>query len=122
MSIDVYAALDLHQNPIHEFAVDSGAAFPASPVLGQPWVLTPSNVLYYWNGTVWVAVSNSAYKFAATIGDGIALTYPVTHNLGTQDTIESVYQAAAPFQEQIAVIEHTSANVTTFIFTIPQAL
>ena|ERR1700692_2736246 len=122
MPIDVYASFDMHQNVIHEFAVDSGVAFPTSPVLGQQWLLTPTNIQYYWNGTIWVALGGAAYKFAATIGDGIALTYPVTHNLGTQDTIESVYQAAAPFAEQIAVVQHTSANVTTFIFTLPPAL
>lgn len=121
MSIDVYAALDLHQNVIHEFAVDSGAAFPASPVLGQHWVLTPTNVEYYWNGASWVATGNGPYKFAATIGDGVALTYTVTHNLGTLDTIESVYSVATG-QEQVAVIQHTTPNSTTFIFTVPPVL
>lgn len=122
MAIDVYAALDLHQNPINQFAVQSGAAFPATPVVGQQFVLTPGNVMSYWNGTVWVAVSNSAYKFAQTIGNGVLLTFVVNHNLGTQDTIESVYSATAPFAEQVAVIQHTDPNNTTFIFTIPPAL
>lgn len=121
MPIDVYADLDLHQNVIHEFAVDSGAAFPATPVLGQHWILTPGNVESYWNGTVWVALAESAYKFAATIGTGVLLSIPVTHNLNTLDTIESVYSVATG-QEEIAVIQHTSVNVTTFIFTIPPAL
>src|ERR1700737_1489498 len=99
MAIDVYAAFDMHQNVINEFAVQSGAAFPGTPVLGQHFILTPSNVESYWNGTVWVALSNSAYKFAQTIGNGVLLTFVVNHNLGTQDTIESVYSLTAPFAE-----------------------
>lgn len=122
MAIDVYAALDLHQNPIKEFAVDSGPALPASPVIGQHFILTPSNIESYWNGTIWVAIGNGPYKFSQTIGNGVLLTFVVNHNLGTQDTIESVYSLTAPFAEQIAVVQHTDANNTTFIFTIPPAL
>jgi hypothetical protein len=122
MAIDVYASFDMHQNVISEFAIQSGAAFPATPVLGQHFILTPGNVESYWNGTVWVALGNGPYKFAQTIGNGVLLTFVVNHNLGTQDTIESLYSVSAPFAEQIAVVQHTDANNTTFIFTIPPAL
>ena len=100
----------------------AGAAFPATPVLGQHWVLTPSNVEYYWNGTAWVSLGGLVHKFAQTIGNGVLLTFVVNHNLGTTDTVESLYAIAAPFAEQVAIVEHTDANNTTFIFTIPPAL
>lgn len=122
MAIDVYAAFNMHQNQLNSMALDNQAANPGTPVVGQVYYNTTSNIPFVWNGTTWVGLVNSASKFATTIGNGVLLTFVVNHNLGTQDTIESVYQAAAPFQEQVAVIQHTDANNTTFIFTVPPAL
>jgi hypothetical protein len=120
--MDVYAPLNLHQNTISAFAIETGIAFPLTPVLGQHWVLTPSNVEYYWNGTVWAAVgAGPSTSFAATIGDGLTLIYPVVHNLGTLDTVESVYSIATGLEE-VAAIQHTSLNVTTFTFSIAPLL
>lgn len=102
--------------------MDNQAANPGTPVLGQIYYNTVSNVPLFWNGTTWVSLNPSSSRFAQTIGNGALLTFVVNHNLGTQDTIESVYSFTAPFQEQIAVVQHTDANNTTFIFTVPPAL
>ncbi len=122
MAIEVFASLDLNQNQLNNAALDNVAAFPATPVLGQIVVLTTNNTPYMWDGTAWVGMTNGASKFSQTIGNGVLLTFVVNHNLGTRDTIESVYSASAPFAEQIAVVQHTDANNTTFIFTVPPAL
>ena len=119
--IDVYAAYDMHQNQIKEHALDNVVAFPGSPVVGQVVYLTTSNVAYYWNGTTWVGLGNSSYQFAQTIGDGVALVYTVTHNLGTLDTIESVYAVSTGIEE-VAVVTHATINTTTFTFTVPPVL
>jgi len=122
MAIDVFAALDLHQNPIIGGVFDSGATFPTTPVVGQPFVLTPSNVASYWNGTLWVTMATSAAnKFVATIGDNSSLSYTVTHGLGTLDTVESVYMIATGL-EIVTVIRHLTVGTTSFTFTVPPAL
>ena len=123
MAIQVYASLGLNQNQIQSAALENLAANPLTPVLGQIYYNTVSNTPFVWNGTAWTSLfSTGGARFAQTIGDGVALTYVVTHNLGTQDTVESVYSASAPFAEIVAVIDHTSINTTTFIFTIPPVL
>ena len=61
---------------------------------------------------------------AETIGDGTTTVFPITHNLGTQDTVESVYNVAtgAEMYPPAVTVAHTSANVTTFTFaTAPAA-
>jgi hypothetical protein len=122
MAIDVYASFNMHQNALIGAVFDSGTAFPSAPVVGQPFVLTPGNVVSYWNGTAWTAMSPSTpSKFAATIGDSISLSYTVTHGLGTLDTVESVYSVATGL-EMIAVIQHATVGTTVFTFTVPPAL
>lgn len=121
MAIDVYAALNLHQNPIEEFAFEEGPTFPINPVPAQPFFSTADATLYVWNGSAWVSLFQGTSKFAATIGDGAALVYTVTHNLGTLDTIESVYSVSTGIEE-IAVITHATTNTTTFTFTVAPAL
>lgn len=69
---------------------------------------------YFING---VAVNaNSPAKYATAIGDGSTLTYTVTHNLGTQDVVASVYSATTPFAEVDCDINHATANTATFTF------
>jgi hypothetical protein len=121
MAIDVYASLDLHHNQMLEMALENEPSNPATPVPGQIYFNTTSNTPFVWNGSAWVSLFQATSKFATTIGDGVTLVFPVTHNLGTLDTVESVYDVTTGLEE-IAVIQHTSANVTTFTFTVPPAL
>ena len=61
---------------------------------------------------------------AVTIGDGTTTVFPITHNLGTQDTVESVYVVATGVElyPPAVSVAHTSVNVTTFTFaTAPAA-
>jgi hypothetical protein len=123
MAIPVYASLGMNQNQINSVALDNQAANPSTPVVGQIYYNTVSNTPFVWNGTAWTSLfSSGGARFAQTIGNGVLLTFVVNHNLGTQDTVESVYSASAPFAEQLAVIQHTDANNTTFIFTVPPLL
>jgi hypothetical protein len=123
MALQIYAALGLNQNQINSMALDNQATAPLTPVVGQIYYNTVSNTPFVWDGTAWTSMfSTGGARFAQTIGDGVALSYAITHNLGTQDTVESVYSSAAPFAEIISVIQHTSINTTTFIFTIPPVL
>ena len=58
-----------------------------------------------------------ARKFTQTIGDGSALTYAVTHSLGTK-SMATVSRTASPFDDVECEIVETSTTVTTFNFNV----
>lgn len=55
-------------------------------------------------------------KFSATIGDGSALSYAVTHGLNTRDVEVQTYATAAPYDTQFAEVQRTDANTVTVLF------
>lgn len=57
-------------------------------------------------------------KFAAQFGDGSALAYVITHNLGTTDVTVSVYRNSGAADEVEVDVEHTSTNTITLRFTV----
>ena len=59
-------------------------------------------------------------KYAATIGDGSTTAIVVTHNLGTLDTIETIYYVSGGAEAECDVT-HTSTNTTTFTFAVAPA-
>ena len=66
----------------------------------------------YLDGTVGVK------KYAASLGDGSTLSYTITHNLGTQDVVVSLYQAASPYAEVDTDIAHATTNTLTLAFAV----
>jgi hypothetical protein len=59
-------------------------------------------------------------SYSTTIGNGSATSFTVTHNLGSRNVQVVVYRTASPFDEVIAEVEHTSANVVTIrTLTVP---
>lgn len=59
-----------------------------------------------------------AKKFTTTIGNGVALTYAVTHNIGTLSTVSEIYRNSSPWDEVECEVVKTSTNVTTFNFNV----
>jgi hypothetical protein len=57
-------------------------------------------------------------KYAASVGDGAATSYTVTHNLNTRDVIVTLFDNSAPYAEVIADVQHTTANTITVLFTV----
>jgi hypothetical protein len=55
-------------------------------------------------------------KFNATVGDGSATSYVITHNLGTRNVTVHVYRATGNFDEIICEIQRTTINSVTLIF------
>jgi microcystin-dependent protein len=96
---------------------------PAAPVLGQMYYDTGSNILFWWNGTIWVsAQAGSGTAYSQLIGDGASQTFVVTHNLGGRNVIARVYRSAPPYDDVEADIEHTDAStVTVRTTTVPAA-
>jgi hypothetical protein len=78
-------ALDLSKNELQNAVVQNLASAPSAPVKGQLYFDSTGNVLYWWNGTAWVAAQGSAGAVPATtvttsaVGDtgvvGTATTY-----------------------------------------------
>lgn len=57
-------------------------------------------------------------KFAASVGDGSAVAYTVTHNLGTQDVTVAIYDNTTPFAEVLTDVEHTTTNTVIVRFAV----
>ena len=57
-------------------------------------------------------------KYAASVGNGSATSFTVTHNLGTRDVIVSVYDNASPYAEVVCDVEHTSTTAITVQFSV----
>ena len=57
-------------------------------------------------------------KYAASVGDGAATSYIVTHNLNTRDVIVTVYDNSSPYAEVITDVAHTSVNTVTIAFSV----
>jgi hypothetical protein len=57
-------------------------------------------------------------KYAASVGDGAATSYTVTHNLNTRDVIVTVYDNSSPYAEVITDVAHTTTNTVTIAFSV----
>jgi hypothetical protein len=57
-------------------------------------------------------------KYNASIGDGAATSYTVTHNLGTRDVQVTIYDNSSPYAEVIADVQHTTTNTITLLFSV----
>lgn len=68
--------------------------------------------------SVRAVVGNTSGSFAGSIGDGVALSIAVTHNLGTRDVYVVAYDNTT-FDKLFPDIEHTNANTATLTFTDP---
>ena len=57
-----------------------------------------------------------ALIYTASIGDGEATSYTVTHNLGSKDVGVTIYDNSSPYAEVVADVEHTSTTAVTVKF------
>jgi hypothetical protein len=57
-------------------------------------------------------------KYAVTFGDGVALTYTITHNLNTRDVTVGVYLAASTYDEVFCDVLHATVNTITLGFVV----
>ena len=62
-----------------------------------------------------------ARKAAASIGDGAATAYVVTHNLNTRDVQVVIYESGSPYAEIETDVEHTDVNSVTIRFAVAPA-
>jgi hypothetical protein len=57
-------------------------------------------------------------KYAASIGDGAATSYTVTHNLNTRDVQVTVYDNSSPYAEVVVDVQHATTNTITVLFSV----
>lgn len=121
---DVLVPLDMNQNETQEFVLDNLAAAPLTPVPGQSYFDTVLGIPRTWDGVAWLSGApavGAVTKFAADVGDGLALAYVVTHNLGTRDVTYSVFNNTT-FDAALVNVEHTTINSITVTFAVPPLL
>lgn len=116
MAYEIFTELDLNQNSLINAALDNLATTPATPVAGQIYFDTTLGVARVWNGAAWAAAGGSTPKFATNVGDGLALSYVVTHNLNTRDFVASVFDNIT-FNEILTVVTHSTVNTATITFS-----
>ena len=63
-----------------------------------------------------VRVDAAPQKYSANIGDGIATSIVVTHNLGTRDVQVQVYDNSSPWGPIACDAQRTSTNTVTLVF------
>jgi len=62
--------------------------------------------------------ANITNKIVASIGDGSAKSYIITHNLNSQDLVVSIRETVSPFAMVMTDIEFTSVNTITVKFAV----
>mgnify|MGYP003946250869 CR=1 FL=1 len=70
-------------------------------------IVTPAK-LAAWTGRL--------KRVSASIGDGTATQFDITHNLGTRDVTVAVYRNSSPYDEVIADVGHLDINTTRITF------
>jgi hypothetical protein len=100
----------------------SGA--PASPAFGELYYDTGSNILFWWNGTVWVSAQGqpaAANSYTTTIGDGTTTVFTVTHNLGASEVEVRVREAGGNLSYVYPEIRKIDNNSISIIFDVAPA-
>jgi hypothetical protein len=72
-------------------------------------------------GTIAIDTSVVARKFSQTIGDGVALSYTITHNLNTQDITASLRDVSSQALVEADIVA-TTANTATIVFSSAPAI
>jgi hypothetical protein len=69
-------------------------------------------------GTFSTPAGSGVAKFAQQIGDNSAVSFVITHNLGSRSIVYSVAETATPWATVIADVEFTSTNTATVRFAV----
>lgn len=70
--------------------------------------------------TIATNIASKTSKYTTTVGDGVALSYVITHNKNSRDVVVALRETAAPYATVYTDIEMTTVNtVTVYFSTIP---
>lgn len=72
--------------------------------------------------TIATNIAGKTSKYTATVGDGVALSYVITHNKNSRDVVVALRETVAPYATVYTDIEMTTVNtVTVYFSTAPTA-
>lgn len=74
MATKILTPFDFSKLEAYNFRLQNLSAAPASPALGQLYLDTDDNIMYWWNGTAWQSAAAGAPTGPA--GGGLTGTYP----------------------------------------------
>jgi len=77
-------AIDLSKNELQNAAIQNLASAPAAPVKGQLYYDTTGNILYWYNGTAWVAASGSTVTYGSVPAE---TTFGISKNDGVATSV-----------------------------------
>lgn len=68
--------------------------------------------------TMTTALGTKIETFAATVGNGVATSYAVTHSFGTRNVNVQVFQSGTPWANVVAEVRLTDTNTVTVLFGV----
>ena len=104
----------------------TASAVPSTLEYGELGLNYADGKLYYKNSSNSIVQFTSAANLAgtvynATIGDGTATSYVITHNFGSRDVSVTLREANSPYGLILTSWEATTANAITVYFDSPPA-
>jgi hypothetical protein len=124
MAKKVLVNLDLSKNQVLNIVLHSLASAPSSPVAGQMYYNTTDNVVYFWNGTIWISVAGDITEVIAGSGlTGGGSSGSVTLDVNTDNTTLEINSDAVRIKDlgvstgkiandAVTTIKLADANVT----------
>jgi hypothetical protein len=110
---------------VWEIEVSDGVFYPISYVTGASPINSIASAdgsvtVVNTNGSVDLSVSNNKYSYASTIGNGVATSYTVTHNLNSRDVDVQLYDLTTN-ETVISDVVRNTVNAVVVSFTNPPA-
>src|SRR5215475_10212202 len=105
----IYGAIDLVKNEIRNAVMQNLGSAPAAPVKGLMYFDTTANILYWYNGTTWIAAQSGASLNPATtvttqaIGDA-----PVVGTLASYAREDHTHGTPTHVNADHAAINHSA--------------
>jgi len=111
MAVKFLASVDLQKNELLNAAIQNLASDPSSPVQGQIYYNTASDVIKYYDGAAWVTLSISSGTVTAVTGSGaISSSGGTTPNITIADASTSV-KGAVQLENSYSSTSTTTAAV-----------
>jgi len=80
--------------------------------MSENTIAIPASQITDFCAAVTTCIGNN-HNFTANIGNGVATTYAITHNLGTRDVMVQAYRNSSPYDSVELTVERTSTSVVT---------